>query len=497
MSDLGNGGKIISSILSIDFSKYITIKKNFNEKTIVLIFDDFERCGINVVDLLGFINEYCENMKLKVILVANEEKLNNNDDLNSNVIANSNNSYATIKEKLISRTIHYEGERVEAINSIIKNYEETVNGYKAILMKNSSSICEAIEKCGIINLRSVKCGIADFERAYDVYVEMDYMKSIDETIVSFLIFFIKCKARTIIKDTSYDFITTDTKTNEIYDNEFLFPALKEWAYSGKWDENRLIEEIKQKIEYEKPMSPKDKLKVRKLLYLTEEEIKEGIEPFLRDAYNGLMTTNNYIILLKNLLLAREMEYTFPVDIDYAKLKNGLLKLISSRGGNSRDRFLISEDEREMLLPEEKDIYDIIVKYCDHDFIFETNKDKYIRALNEHKCEELYKLENKRYGAFDLEIANAVFSHYEWLKSPERNDFINVFSKTWKSSILSFDISIEESKKGLDTLYNKICGLQRSSKIEKYIDKDFKNEVENLINSIEKNQSKSQHNNLQN
>lgn len=109
MSDLGYGGKIISSILSIDFSKYIPIKKNFNEKTIVLIFDDFERCGINVVDLLGFINEYCENMKLKVILVANEEKINNNDDLNSNAIANSNNSYATIKEKIISRTIHYEG----------------------------------------------------------------------------------------------------------------------------------------------------------------------------------------------------------------------------------------------------------------------------------------------------------------------------------------------------------------------------------------------------
>lgn len=480
---MGDYGKIISSVLSVDFSKHIPIKKYINEKTVVIIFDDLERCRINISDLLGFINEYCENMGLKVIIVANEERLNKGTAYNDSI--DENNIYAIIKEKLIARTVHFEGMYDEAIKNIIERYEESVNDYKLFLNENMDLIYDVFAKCSTKNLRSIKHGIADFERIYNVYGKNNYKDHLSESFAPYLQFFIECKARTIIKDTQYN-ITTNTKTKEIYNDEFLFPALKEWAYSGKWDESQLIEEIKQKIEYEKPMSPKDKLKVRKLLYLTEGEINEGIEPFLRDAYNGLMTTNNYIILLKNLLLAREMEYTFPVDIDYAKLKNGLLKLISSRGGNSRDRFLINEDEREMLLPEEKEIYDIIVEYCDHDFIFETNKDKYLKALNNHRTEELYKLESKRYKAFDLEIANAVFMYYESLKSTERVDFIHCFSRTWNSCVSSVDILIAESMNGIENLLDKINNLSRSSKIEEYIDKMFIDIIKELKNRLLKN-----------
>ena len=46
-----------------------------NTKDYILIFDDLERCSINIINLLGFINFFVEHQSYKVILIANEEEL--------------------------------------------------------------------------------------------------------------------------------------------------------------------------------------------------------------------------------------------------------------------------------------------------------------------------------------------------------------------------------------------------------------------------------------
>lgn len=44
------------------------------EKPVILVFDDLERCCLETVDILGAINEYCENQKFHTIIIANQEK---------------------------------------------------------------------------------------------------------------------------------------------------------------------------------------------------------------------------------------------------------------------------------------------------------------------------------------------------------------------------------------------------------------------------------------
>jgi len=44
---------------------------------IVLVFDDFERCKVNIVELLGFINSFLEKSVFKVIVIANEDEIVN------------------------------------------------------------------------------------------------------------------------------------------------------------------------------------------------------------------------------------------------------------------------------------------------------------------------------------------------------------------------------------------------------------------------------------
>lgn len=62
-------------MLSLNPSEYVTVESTIGNKKVILVFDDLERCNLNEVDTLGCINEYCENKKIKTIIVANEEKI--------------------------------------------------------------------------------------------------------------------------------------------------------------------------------------------------------------------------------------------------------------------------------------------------------------------------------------------------------------------------------------------------------------------------------------
>ena len=61
------------------------------KKKVILVFDDLERTNISCTDLLGCINDYCENQGFNTIIVANEEKIKDRSD--------NELSYREIKEK--------------------------------------------------------------------------------------------------------------------------------------------------------------------------------------------------------------------------------------------------------------------------------------------------------------------------------------------------------------------------------------------------------------
>ena len=52
--------------------------KKFIKKRLVLFFDDFERSKLDRIELMGVINEYSENRGIKVIIIADEEKIASN-----------------------------------------------------------------------------------------------------------------------------------------------------------------------------------------------------------------------------------------------------------------------------------------------------------------------------------------------------------------------------------------------------------------------------------
>ena len=88
-----------------------------NTKDYILIFDDLERCSINIINLLGYINFFVEHQSYKVILIANEKELK------------KTKKYKTIKEKLIGKTFEFKTNSSLAYDSFLNKLKESKRKY--------------------------------------------------------------------------------------------------------------------------------------------------------------------------------------------------------------------------------------------------------------------------------------------------------------------------------------------------------------------------------
>lgn len=184
--DKKDDGSVTLGIPDINLPDYL---KNTDES--ILVFDDLERCQIDIGNLLGYINSFVEHQGLKVILVANEEKLLKND------------KYKEIKEKLIGMTFDVCFDLDGALKDFIK---ETKNDMvKNFLSNNIQLIEEIYEKAEYKNLRCLKQIILDFERIFQELPEKARSESelIQEILQVLIAFSIEIKrGRLLPKDIS-------------------------------------------------------------------------------------------------------------------------------------------------------------------------------------------------------------------------------------------------------------------------------------------------------
>lgn len=185
-----------NSILSVNIIDFISIAPIIENKKVILVFDDLERANMSKGDLLGCINDYCENQHFNTIVVANEEKINN--------VTIGEISYEEIKEKIIQRTVRHIPDYTEIIKGVIKELSCRHAKYKSLLQDNIENITtifsgttadgvsldnfviaqerrfgsreekeqdeqrrSSILKRRPHNIRSIKCALQDFERVYD------------------------------------------------------------------------------------------------------------------------------------------------------------------------------------------------------------------------------------------------------------------------------------------------------------------------------------------
>ncbi len=212
----------------------------------VLCFDDLERANVDVIDILGYINNFVEHDHIKTIIICNEKELStklksNNIEMKTFIatylldkeskllttdkpmvekikdtiedVFDKANDYERIKEKLIGETFEYRPEFAYIINGILMRYEKYPDLIR-FLKSNTGLITSTFEKSGTRNLRILKHALADFKKVFDM-VNNSYPNTNNRILQTMLIFTIaisfEIKAGKITKD---KFI--NVKDNEEY-----------------------------------------------------------------------------------------------------------------------------------------------------------------------------------------------------------------------------------------------------------------------------------------
>ncbi|MCA6438035.1 MAG: hypothetical protein IM592_16255 [Bacteroidetes bacterium] len=150
--DLDNDNKedasIASQIPDVELNEFF---KNADNR--ILIFDDLERCAIPVPQILGYINQFVENLEIKVVVIANEEE-----------VIKKESTYLEIKEKLFGRGFEVSSDIDSAVKNFVSyNSDEKV---REVLVENTPFLKELYKKAGYNNLRHLQQSILDFGRFY-------------------------------------------------------------------------------------------------------------------------------------------------------------------------------------------------------------------------------------------------------------------------------------------------------------------------------------------
>lgn len=137
------------------------LRKNLKPRGI-LIFDDLERCELDLKETLGIINTYVEQQGFQVIIIAHDEKIDKDADKEENL---NSNSFKKTKEKLIGQTIKVEPQTEQAFDVFHKNIPNSeankfIKNYKKLII---STFSQSGEK----SLRILRHVIEDLARLYD------------------------------------------------------------------------------------------------------------------------------------------------------------------------------------------------------------------------------------------------------------------------------------------------------------------------------------------
>ena len=214
----------------------VDYKEFFSTDDKVLCFDDLERANVDVIDILGYINNFVEHDHIKTIIICNEKELstklkNSNLEMKTFIatylldkegsltkktdkpmveriqdtieyVFDKANDYERIKEKLIGETFEYAPEFNYIINGILMRYEKYPDLIR-FLRENTNLIISTFNKSGTRNLRILKHALNDFKKIFDM-VNKYYPNTNHRVMQTMLIFTIaisfEIKAGKVTKD---------------------------------------------------------------------------------------------------------------------------------------------------------------------------------------------------------------------------------------------------------------------------------------------------------
>lgn len=346
--DFGKIKKIAKSanmLLSIDIHDFLPIEKEVYcivageeqpvKKKLVLVFDDFERCKIGVIDLLGIINTYVEDKRIKTIVIASEDNIEDEEN------------YKTFKEKVVERTVK---------------------------------------------------------------LDVEYRRIQQEMI------------------------------------------------EGEWNEQRIKAALNQRFSV-KETAPEREVLDKAFWELSQEIIDRGLPQVLQQAYDGKLTTDDYVALLGRLDDFRKIGVPIQCDVDDARLLQGFhnrkAKIIKGDICEERGHRRLMRDEGETkLTPQEQSLNEEIEKLQDQ-WPYLMNEIFFIDYLKNPTYERGLAAKSKILVCFNDELLAAFLSAYKKANISEQQEMLTILKEiSFRGGAVERDeTDTEVTRKNLEKLEN--------------------------------------------
>lgn len=488
VEDSCNLAKSANALLAINYYDFIFIEnkikcfdkedKKVRSKQLVLIFDDFERCGLDHKQLLGIINEFVENREIKTIIVADESKI-------------EDDGYYEFKEKAISRTITFNVDHSRIIKIIVDLYPETGNGYSTFLNDNVSLIIEAFNDSKYDNLRTIINAIDDFERIYNVWIAFGRgTNDLSWTLYQFIALSSEYKAGNFILSDHYmmymimvdisQFNEIDEKKRQqlqMRENNKLkskykdktfhnyFTSIAKWIVKSEWDETDFKKALDQQYPLNQEM-PEITFLDKKVLDMSENEVKTELAKYLSKSYLGELSIEEYVKLLSRIKYLRDtiakIDITFLDELDYSKMESGLDSVINKLHQEHTESPYVFDVEYDAVENEAKSLADKInalhqkSAYWDGYNGLKTTLEKYDPEEDRNKYLTAYVIDT-----FDETVVNQFISRFEKTSNSGKKTLADFISNTQINGN-----SLDENSQSLSNLQSIVSHIDEAISIEK-------------------------------
>ena len=481
--DFGKIKKIAKSanmLLSIDIHDFLPIEKEVYcivageeqpvKKKLVLVFDDFERCKIGVIDLLGIINTYVEDKRIKTIVIASEDNIEDEEN------------YKTFKEKVVERTVKLDMEYRRIQQEMIEDYKTETSEYKEFLKKESPKLFQVFEESGSRNLRTFKSCLIDFERVYGLWHSLKLpTDGMGEALYVFAAYLFEVKGGNYKKMDEYDeyyfnFLeekAEDKKRNPLrwqttqdgenskykrYNAQYRIQPLIRWMIEGEWNEQRIKAALNQRFSV-KETAPEREVLDKAFWELSQEIIDRGLPQVLQQAYDGKLTTDDYVALLGRLDDFRKIGVPIQCDVDDARLLQGFhnrkAKIIKGDICEERGHRRLMRDEGETkLTPQEQSLNEEIEKLQDQ-WPYLMNEIFFIDYLKNPTYERGLAAKSKILACFNDELLAAFLSAYKKANISEQQEMLTILKEiSFRGGAVERDeTDTEVTRKNLEKLEN--------------------------------------------
>lgn len=153
-------------------------------------------------------------------------------------------------------------------------------------------------------------------------------------------------------------------------------------------------------------SPCEILKSNRIMDVNEDVIINGFSDILKEAYNGVLTLDEYVQFIMNSFWARKYDFTFPEEINWLKIQGGvdkcIKKLTETLPEGQQIHVVIGDDNKENFTVDEWKTYEVIKNFKDGNrLMFIRNRKLYIEQMSKDSSSAFLLTQNKRFNGFDV------------------------------------------------------------------------------------------------